>query len=404
MQPSTLDVQQFGKYPPLARQIAVENIALLRELPLAFAPLLLRELIGYDWKFPAERREIDSQFKYLASLTPQQRVAELQPFAQLSLSSNLENLDWINDPAGFSERLSAHLWTSHQMDGFRTASLRYVDKVHAATPKPVLPFYRLGIVIVGGGVAEATSPLFRKLRPQGVYFSNVDAANGRAVLLDLVRQRAARYPIPFGHWYIDGAKNQAEPGITAVCYSGLDQVRIALVDKMREVMQPGNGGPEYLRSLLARMRPEDFGLPGNGEAGVLNRFQVSVLTEGSGTQLFSTTFVQWTAREALRRAQPLTLLARFTPRQHEQSMRDLLAGVKEAPQLDPQGSLVDANMGAYYTWINQQRLAGAEQSRFLVWFENHKEVLAIAPGLQHGSVDNRATTLPAVLAKMTDQS
>ena len=41
---------------------------------------------------------------------------------------------------------------------------------------------------------------------------------------------------------------------------------------------------------------------------MLNRFQLSLLTEGSGTQVFSTTFVQWAAREALRRAQPLTLV------------------------------------------------------------------------------------------------
>jgi hypothetical protein len=288
------------------------------------------------------------------------------------------------------------------MDAFRAASVGYVDRLHAAISQPTLPIYRLGIVVLGDGVAENRYPLFRKLRPEGVYFTNVDATNGRAALLDVVRQRAKRYPAPFGHWYIDGANNQAEPCITAVCYSALNTVRSALVAKMREVMQPGNGGPEYLRSLLARMRPEDFGLEGSGDTGILNRFQVSVLTEGSGTQLFSTTFVQWTAREALRRAQPFTLLARFTPRQHEQSMRDLLAGVRQDPVLDPKGSMIDANMGAYYTWINQQRLAGAEQSRFLVWFENHRQVLAIAPGLQRAAVDNDTTTLQSILAKITE--
>ena len=46
---------------------------------------------------------------------------------------------------------------------------------------------------------------------------------------------------------------------------------------------------------------------------MLDRFQVKLLTEGSGTQIFSTTFAQWTAREALRRAQSQTLLVRFAP-------------------------------------------------------------------------------------------
>jgi hypothetical protein len=106
------------------------------------------------------------------------------------------------------------------------------------------------------------------------------------------------------------------------------------------------------------------------------------LTEGSGTQIFSTTLVQWAAREVWRRAQPLSLLARFCPRQRERSMRELLTEAQQTPELDPAGSLIDADMGAYYTWLNQQRLADADRSRFLVWFEDHNEALAITPSLQ----------------------
>ncbi len=60
------------------------------------------------------------------------------------------------------------------------------------------------------------------------------------------------------------------------------------------------------------MKPEEAGLNAGGDT-VLNRFQLSLLTEGSGTQVFSTTFVQWAAREALRRAQPLTMLDPLRP-------------------------------------------------------------------------------------------
>jgi hypothetical protein len=47
--------EQFRNYPPQAKQIATSNLPLLQQLPLAFLPLLLREVIVYDWKFPAER-------------------------------------------------------------------------------------------------------------------------------------------------------------------------------------------------------------------------------------------------------------------------------------------------------------------------------------------------------------
>jgi len=55
-------------------------------------------------------------------------------------------------------------------------------------------------------------------------------------------------------------------------------------------------------------------------------------------------------------------------------------------------------MGAYYTWLNQQRLPGAEQSSFLVWFENRNEALAIGPSLARGTESTTAATLAELLA------
>ena len=57
------------------------------------------------------------------------------------------------------------------------------------------------------------------------------------------------------------------------------------------MVKSGTSGPEALRTLMAQLRPEDIGLSGAAEEAALNHFQVSVLTEGSGTQIFSTTFV-----------------------------------------------------------------------------------------------------------------
>jgi len=394
MAPGELKADQFSGYPPQARQLALSHIALFEGLPLAFLPLLLRELIAYDWRFPAERREMDNQLAYLGALSAQQLANDMAPFATLHLSAELERLDWVAAPAQFSEQLTAHLWATHQIDAFRAAAIDYVHKVNASAAAPPLPVRRFTVAVIGAGVDRDRYPLFRKLRPQGVYFTNVNPKNGWNILMDAVTARAAAHPLPFAHWYIDGAADQpSSAGLTCVSYDALKSVRLALVNKMRAVMQPGGGGPEVLRSMLARMRPEDLGLAGTGEAAVLTRFQISILTEGSGTQLFSTTFVQWSAREALRRAQPLTLLARFAPRQREQSMKELLAGMQQQPLPDPEGSLIDADMGAFYTWINQQRLSGAEQSAFLVWFENHSQALAISPALGRGKTDATAIDL-----------
>ena len=240
---------------------------------------------------------------------------------------------------------------------------------------------RLGIAVIGQGAAAHDEPLFRKLRAHGGYFSQVNPEHGLEMLLNAVAARAKAHPAPYAHWYIDGGEEAAhDPALTCVSYKALEPVRAVLLRKMHgEIEKPGMG-PEALRTLLAQMRPADLGMGQSGDA-VLDRFQVKLLTEGSGTQIFSTTFAQWAARETLRRAQPLTLLVRFAPRQRQQPMNELLSGIRSDAELDPAGSLVDADMGSYYTYLNQQRLTGAEKSSFLVWFEGHNEARGDRPGI-----------------------
>ena len=176
--------------------------------------------------------------------------------------------------------------------------------------------------------------------------------------------------------------------------------RAALLRKIQaEIQRPGMG-PEELSTHLARLVPADLGMDESGDA-VLNRFQIKLLTEGSGTQIFSTTFAQWTAREALRRAQSLTLLVRFAPRQRQKPMNELLSNSQGNVELDLTGSLVDADMGAYYNWLNQQRLPGAENSAFLVWFEGHNQALVIGPSIPRGTESTTVADLGELVALAT---
>jgi hypothetical protein len=398
--PAALAPDAFKGYPPEARRLATERIELLKRMPLAFVPLLLREVIVYDWKFPAERRDIDRQFDYLAHLDSAGFDSLLAPFARIRLTAALEALDWVNSPAGFSEQLTAHLWATRQIDAFTAAAVDYVAKTAASSPDAALPTYRLGIVVIGQGVDRSQIALFRKLRPHGMYFSSLRAASGFQTVLEALNRRARQHPSPYAHWYIDGGRptlmNSA--GIASVSYAGLTPARAALQAKMQQTYEAWNG-PEIFRTQLARMKPEDIGLSPEHDP-VLTRFQLSLLTEGSGTQVFSTTFAQWAAREALRRAQPLTLVVRYAPRQRDRGMNELLAEAHGKPELDPQGSLVDADMGAYYTWLNHQRLSGASKSKFLVWFEDHAEAIAIGPGLTPGGHSSDPVGLTEILDRI----
>jgi hypothetical protein len=395
MVPRDLKPELFAGYPPEARKLVIDYLGILQQLPLSFVPSLLRELIDYDLKFPAERKARQKELANLSALSAGELKDWFQGFAQIRLSPQLERFDWVKAPAQFVEQLSAHLWSTHQLDAFRKASNEYADHLRAAVPPELPPVPRLGITVIGQGVSSYDQPLFRKLRAHGAYFSRIKAEDGFERLLEAVARRAKAHPVPYGHWYIDGG-DQADhaPELTCVSYKVLEPARAELLRRMQaEIDRPGMG-PETLRTLLAQMRPAELGLERESnhqpKDQVLERFEVSLLTEGSGTQVFSTSFAQWAAREALRRAQPLTLLVRFAPRQRQKPMNELLVAGTSRPEFDFVGSLIDADFGAYYNWLNQQRLPGAEQSSFLVWFEG--------PSMPRGTESTSATDLEQLLA------
>ena len=105
------------------------------------------------------------------------RWRRLWGFAGLRLTEALAKTDWVNS-AVFTEQLTAHLWTTHQIDAFRAAAVEYVAKSSAALPDGPLPAHRLAIVVIGHGARNDEYRLFRKLRPQGMYFTQVKQAGG----------------------------------------------------------------------------------------------------------------------------------------------------------------------------------------------------------------------------------
>jgi hypothetical protein len=181
-----------------------------------------------------------------------------------------------------------------------------------------------------------------------------------------------------------------------VAYGSLQPVRKQLIHKMQQV-SASQTGPEILRTRLAETEPSELGMKHIIDDPVLSRFAIRVLTEGSGTQIYSTTFVQWSAREALRRARPLTILARFAARQTEESADEELSSTQQHPVFDPSGSLVDADMGAYYTWINLQRLSGADQSGFIAWAPGRREAVAIGPSFAPGTESQAIVSMVEIL-------
>lgn len=400
MQPSQLKAADFNSFRPIARKIAVQYLPTLQQLPLAFLPFLIKEMNSLDWQFPAEREDLVQQLSYLAALPASDRAREMGPFSQLRLAPEMQAFDWVNLPGQFLEKLSAYLWASAQMDTFRQASEAYMRNFRGLHPDQPPPVPRVAVVLIGNGVGTAQSPLFKKLRRQGTYFGNVDADRGTEQVMQLLESRASKHAMPYGHWLIDGgAASVSDAAVVSISYQQLSAVRTALTARIRRAFE-ARTSPEALRTTLAKTTPAELGMSTGQQDDILDRFKVALFTEGSGTQIYSTTFVQWTAREALRRAKPVTVVARFTPRQREAPMNELLNGNFKNTS-DPAGSLVDADMGAWYTWISLQRLPGAAQSSFLAWFEGHNQAVAVGPGFAKAAEDNAPIRMADLLDRLS---
>jgi hypothetical protein len=384
MDRATLTARSFDRYPPRAQSLAVRHLDMLRRLPPVLLPLLMGRIIGFGEQFPAEQQTLQRELDYLSSLDPRDLDRIAAGFAAVRLAGNLKTMDWVDNPAVFSEQLSSFLWSTNQMDRFRDAAETWSAHLRTAVPAPVPPVPRLCVVIVGRGATADAASLFRKLRPHGAYFTNIDPQNGLAHILALLEERTTAYPVAYSHWHIDGGTVPVRSdSVICVSWGDLASARKLLTGKMEKAVNSGTGGPESLAAMMARLRPKDLGL--TSASAALNALQLKLLAEGSGTQIFSTTFVQWSTREVLRRAQPLTLVARFAARQRYRPMNELLAGDSPVGDLDPESSLIDADMGAYYTWLDLRRLAGADQSVFIAWFEDHERALVISPVMPAGT-------------------
>ncbi len=93
MLPRDLKLEQFNSYPPEAKKLVKDYLGTFQPLPLSFVASLLREVIDYDFKFPAERRTLERELANLSSLSSEQTNEWVEPFTKITLTSKLEHFD-----------------------------------------------------------------------------------------------------------------------------------------------------------------------------------------------------------------------------------------------------------------------------------------------------------------------
>ena len=389
--PSSLRVEDFATYPRGGASLAAGHLPLLRALPLVLCVLVLKQIARYDSLFPAEREDLSQLLSLLAS----ERLAPtISDFTRIVLSEELRRRDWITKPSEFIEQMSTELWSSGQIDEFRHAALQLAPPMgQIRNGKPTLV-----VVDFDANLEKQDFVLFRQLKQHGTIFTNLSPGlkdDTFTASLKVVEDRAKALPGHYSHWVICGDSPPLRPSlaVSAIDYKSLEPVRHNLLDLMSAARAGGMSGPEALGSKMMNLQPAALGITSSDPLAadpLLAQFSVDILGEGSGTQIYSTTFVQWAAREVLRRARPMTALIRFTPRVREHPTNQQWSRADADSPFDLAGSLIDADMAAYYTWINLNRLADADSATFVAFHSGRRQAFASGPSLGRGKVSAQA--------------
>jgi len=397
--PSSLRVSDFGIYAPSARSFAVAQLSMLRTLPLVLCVLVLKQIVRFDSLFPAEREDLSQM---LLMLGTQRLTSAISDFKRIVLSAELRHRDWIAKPSEFVEQMTVELWSSGQIDGFRHAAAQLAPPVEL----PPHGVSRLVVVDFDSRLEKPNFVLFRRLLQHGTLFTNLTPSpddDPFTASLKILEDRAKWQPGSYSHWLICGDSPPRRPSsaVSAVDYNSVEPMRHSLLGLMGAAVTSGTSGPEALGSAMMHLGPEALGItPSDPLAAdpLLAQFFVDLLAEGSGTQIYSTTFVQWAAREVLRRARPTTALIRFTARVRQRPMNQQWLKTNTEPGFDFAGSLVDADMAAYYTWINLMRLTGADYAHFVAFHSGRRQAFASGPGLPRGTSSDQAISPSTVLS------
>ena len=375
---------------------------LLESLPVPLAAVMMQQIARAGSLFPAEKRELDRTLQSLTPPRPDNPKRAVEMFATLRLSLELQRLDWRSDAAGFVDKMTAELWSTGQIGTFREAAKLLAPSAVTAEQGAQAPKRRFVAIVLDKRLSAIgkTPVLFRMLRPYGTFFPNANDENGTETLASWLATRANAHPELYTHWQISGDiwKEPVAAPVVSLSYNGMLAERERLLAFFNTVRNTAaSQGPEGLQRVLQHLTPEEVGMGAIADP-VARTFALDIFTQGSGTQLYATTFVQWTIREVLRRAQPESVLAWFTPRCEATSMDWRISHPDREQAPDGPGSLVDAEMGAYLSYVNLMRLPDAERASLLVWHEGYGQALLIGTALPRGVESNSAITLKGLLA------
>ena len=399
-----------------ASTLAGPHAPTLERLPATFHASILIELEKWTILFAAERAYQRALLEHLTGLSAPERERLFAEVARVEVEAGCDRIA-TKAPAAFQDEAQAALRKRRLLTRWR----REVDAVFQSL-QPALDARlhpaggprRLIVQIYAGTIAVQTQQLWSRFRGRGVrvplaldgarrpdaflraLFGGGDAA-GAATLFAGVG--GASGSTALDAWILESgealhactepvAPDASGAGPTAtstgLSYDRLRGYRDDLTRALYEKIQAGVESPQafaaYARSLRIAPRP---GALRHGP-DVVQAFVRDLFLTGNGTLFVNNTFVEWAAVQAIRRAEPRLLVARYGVRDKMKPFSSLLLfsqprAADQIPDIeDPVGSFIDVEQLSHYVWLNAEKSpAYRQRTLHLLLAEGIDEMLAI---------------------------
>jgi hypothetical protein len=412
-----------------AATLAQKHREVLARLPATVHAFILVELQKWPLLFAPEQRYQRALLEHFARLSAAELDSSAAGIARIEAEVAANRIS-DRDPARFQDEAQGLLrkrglvvaWRQ-EVDGF----FRNIDSALETQLYPADAPHRLVVQLYGSGITVQREKLWSRFKGAGVRvplnLEDTDGAEGFLEALFGARERGGTAPAlltnaiessPLDAWLIEahealhalcdakGGGTSAGP-VTGLSYDRLHTYRDDLTRALNSKIQSGVESPQAFAAFARglQMAPPAGALLHS--ADVLVAFVRDVLLAGNGTLITNNTFVEWSAVQALRRAQPRILVTRFGVRDKLRPFSSMIlfsqprASDHNPIVQDPVGSFIDVEQLSYYVWLNAEKNpAYRKKTLYLFLAEGVNEMLAIR------SDAPAATASPVTPARLSD--
>ena len=383
---------------------------LLKRLPRTFLPFTRQQLRDWDYLFPYERNSVVRLLLFVASLSPAASVSTFQDVLQLEQKMGVSNWQFSTEEQTI---LNASLLArSPHYQEWRKAVQKVFDAAEehfAGGNETKASRNRLILLVIPQKLPlQATTVWQRwqavghalKLDTTGMHRSQslaqavLGVASGERGSTLLETAARGRDTTAANFWVLDAGGELVESFLNKP--SGQDSYPATLlsherltafreqfsheINNMHKDLSAADAVYDTLRKVdvTSWCPPEISGLP------VIREYLRSLYLSGNGALIYGNSFVEWGASEALRRARPDVLVARFAIRSKPKPFTSV-AVFENPDQINPlpavddlPGSAIDAQVLSLYVWLAASRYDEYRNAACVCLAESLSEAYVIA--------------------------